>query len=173
MSDSPNPIPLGMLPMGRDGDITGVLNEQLNSSTAAANASSSLVDGRREGEGATEPRTPETELPALGLGNGRCGRWLGNEGPVGGALPARNPLVPLYDREYDPDEYRFPGFPAPLRMPRGVGTGLDRLMLDGGVVSSEDELSELPSLFDAPDEESGGVGFIDTRIDAASSSCTC
>lgn len=59
-------------------------------------------------------------------------------------------------------------------MPRGVGTGLDKLIPEGGgVVSSEDELSELPSLFDAPDEESGGVGFMDTRIEAASRSCTC
>jgi hypothetical protein len=86
-------------------------------------------------------------------------------------------VLELYDREYDPDEYRFPGFPAPLRIPRGVGTGLGKLIPDGGgVVSSDDELSfaeELPSLFDAPDEESGGVGFMDTRMEAASRSCTC
>jgi hypothetical protein len=105
---------------------------------------------------------------------------LGNESPIEvGTLPASNPLVlALYDREYDPDEYRLLAFPAPLRIPRGVGTGLGKLIPDcgGGVASSEDELSfaeELPSLFDAPDEESGGVGFIDTRMEAASRSCTC
>lgn len=49
----------------------------------------------------------------------------------------------------------------------------------GGVVSSElDEPSfveELPSLIDAPDKEAGGVvlGFIETRIEAASRSWTC
>jgi hypothetical protein len=73
--------------------------------------------------------------------------------------------------------------PAPLRIPRGVGNGLvtsDPENTDGGgVVSSElDELSfveELPSLFDAPDDEAGGVvvGFIETNIEAASRSCTC
>lgn len=41
----------------------------------------------------------------------------------------------------------------------------------GGVVSSDED--ESPSLLDAPEDESGGVGFIETRIDAASRSCTC
>lgn len=168
-----------MLPAGIVGGITGVLNEQLNNSTAAAKASSSLLDvARKDGDGATEPLIAEVELPVLGRGGGRWGIWLGKESPIVGTLPGRNPpLLELYDREYDPDEYRFPGFPAPLRIPRGVGTGLGKLIPDGGgVVSSEDELSfaeEFPSLFDAPDDESGGVGFIETRMDAASRSCTC
>lgn len=58
-----------------------------------------------------------------------------------------------------------------------MGTGLVNAVPEGGgVVSSEEELSlaeEFPSLFDAPDEESGGVGFMDTRMEAASRSCTC
>lgn len=72
--------------------------------------------------------------------------------------------------------------PAPLRIPLGVGNGLVASEPEntdgGGVVSSElDELSfveELLSLFDAPDDEAGGVvGFIETNIEAASRSCTC
>lgn len=77
--------------------------------------------------------------------------------------------------------------PDPLRIPRGVGSGL--VMSDakeypddddgGGVVSSEPEelsfVEELPPWLDAPDIEAGGVvvGFMDTNIEAASRSCTC
>jgi hypothetical protein len=49
----------------------------------------------------------------------------------------------------------------------------------GGVVSSDPEelsfVEELPSLFDAPDEDAGGVvvGFMETNIEAASRSWTC
>jgi hypothetical protein len=87
-------------------------------------------------------------------------------------------VLELNDREYELEENRFPDFPPPLRMPRGVGTGLALVnpFAGGGVVSSDEELSfveELPSWFDAPEDESGGVGFIDTRIEAASSNCTC
>jgi hypothetical protein len=59
------------------GGITGVLNEQLSNSTAAANASSSLFDvARKDGDGdiTEEPLMPTVELPVLGLGAGRCGR---------------------------------------------------------------------------------------------------
>lgn len=59
-------------------------------------------------------------------------------------------------------------------MPLGVGMGLARPVPGGGgVVSSDEELSELPSLLEAPDEESGGVGFMETRMEAASRSWTC
>lgn len=75
----------------------------------------------------------------------------------------------MEERGYDP-ERRFPGLPAPLRIPRGVGLPMSEC--GGGVVSSEedDELS-----WSAPELEVGGVvlGFMETRIEAASRSCTC
>ena len=56
-----------------------------------------------------------------------------------------------------------------------MGIGVTRPMPEdgGGVVSSDEDESELPSLLEAPEDESGGVGFIETRIEAASSSWTC
>lgn len=44
------------------------------------------------------------------------------------------------------------------------------MLPDGGGVVSSELLSEAPS---AEVEESGGVGFMETRIDAASKSWTC
>lgn len=49
----------------------------------------------------------------------------------------------------------------------------EALLCGGGVVSSDDEAPEWPSLLEAPEEEAGGVGFMDTRMEAASRSCTC
>lgn len=76
-----------------------------------------------------------------------------------------------------PDEYLFPALLEFVRIPRGVGLDIP-IVGGGGVVSSDDaELSlaeEFPSLFEAPEDEAGGVvGFMATRIDAASNSWTC
>lgn len=175
--NSESPAPRGREPDSAVGPITGVWKEQLSNSTAAAKASSSFeAAGRIMGD-----LPVETALPALGRGGGREGRWLGKTGAVGALAPDRKPepAADWNDREYDPDpEKRLPAFAEPVRMPRGVAIGPESVPLTGGggVVSSDEELSfveEVPSLLDAPDEEAGGVGFIDTKIEAASSSCTC